>query len=82
MVWAVVGTGPQRPACTESYVNFDIANDVIIVPCFRTATDEAARAVPAKLLPEREIIVVPGREILLDGGNIHCITQQQPARKR
>jgi agmatine deiminase len=29
--------------------------------------------------PEREIVGVPAREILLGGGNIHCITREVPA---
>jgi agmatine deiminase len=63
-----------------SYVNFYIANGAIIAPAFGVETDEPAREVLTKLFPEREIVMVPGREILLGGGNIHCITQQQPKR--
>ena len=61
-----------------SYVNYYIANGAIIAPCFGVATDAAAHAVLTKLFPGREIVMVPAREILLGGGNIHCITQQQP----
>jgi len=61
-----------------SYVNFYIANNAIIAPSFGTSTDEPAREVLSNLFPSREIIMLPGREILLGGGNIHCITQQQP----
>ena len=61
-----------------SYVNFYIANGAIIAPEFGVETDKPAREVLARLFPEREIVMVPGREILLGGGNIHCITQQQP----
>jgi len=61
-----------------SYVNFYIANGAIIAPGFGTETDEPARNVLANLFPDREIIQIPAREILLGGGNIHCITQQQP----
>jgi agmatine deiminase len=63
-----------------SYVNFYIANGAVIAPCFGVATDTAAQAVLEKLFPERQVVMVPGREILLGGGNIHCITQQQPKR--
>ena len=40
--------------------------------------DEAAVATYEELFPGRRILTVPGREILLGGGNVHCITQQQP----
>jgi agmatine deiminase len=63
-----------------SYVNFYIANGAIIVPSFGVPTDVAAAAILAELFPERRIVMVPAREILLGGGNIHCITQQQPKR--
>jgi agmatine deiminase len=63
-----------------SYVNFYIANGAIIAPCFGVPTDEPARAVLARLFPGRAIVQIPAREILLGGGNIHCITQQQPAQ--
>jgi agmatine deiminase len=72
--------GGQRLAA--SYVNFLIVNGAIIAPEFGVETDDAARAVLTRIFPDREIVMLPGREILLGGGNIHCITQQQPARRR
>jgi agmatine deiminase len=65
-----------------SYVNFYIANGAIIAPSFGVPTDAAAEQVLTSLFPDRRIVMLPAREILLGGGNIHCITQQQPKRIR
>ena len=35
-------------------------------------------AADERVFPAHEVVMVPGREILLGGGNIHCITQQVP----
>lgn len=76
------GDGGQERApglrLAGSYVNFYIGNGTIVMPNLDPATDDAAAALIARLFPERRVIAVPGREILLGGGNIHCITQQQP----
>lgn len=61
-----------------SYVNFYIANGGVVMPAFGDSNDEVAAQVIAGLFPDREVVSVPSREILLGGGNIHCITQQQP----
>jgi agmatine deiminase len=65
-----------------SYVNFYIANDVIVMPRFDDPHDALAEEALSRLFPTRRIISVPGREILLGGGNIHCITQQEPLGRR
>ena len=63
-----------------SYVNFYIANGVVLVPQFGDPNDKAAREILAKCFPTREVVPIPARDILLGGGNIHCITQQVPRR--
>ncbi|KAM0881325.1 hypothetical protein ACQ4PT_033014 [Festuca glaucescens] len=65
-----------------SYVNFYPANGGIIAPAFGdNQQDDEAREVLQKAFPEYEVVMVEGaREIVLGGGNIHCITQQQPGR--
>jgi agmatine deiminase len=51
----------------------------VVFPLLDERTDTQAAAILAELFPGREIVGVPGREVLLGGGNIHCITQQVPA---
>ena len=62
-----------------SYVNFLLVNGGLVLPSFDDAHDARAAAVLAEQFPERVIRQLPGREILLGGGCVHCITQQQPA---
>jgi agmatine deiminase len=61
-----------------SYVNFYIATRRIVFPLLDERFDEAAADVLRGCFADREIVGVPAREILLGGGNIHCITQQVP----
>jgi agmatine deiminase len=61
-----------------SYVNFYIANGGIVMPLLDPRTDRQAASRLKRLFPRRRLVGVPAREILLGGGNIHCITQQIP----
>jgi agmatine deiminase len=74
------GTLPRQAGdrMAASYINFYFCNGGAVVPVFGDAHDTAALQTLQSLLPEREVVGVPAREILLGGGNIHCITQQQP----
>ncbi len=76
----IEGVAPRAPGrrLPGSYINFYIANRGVVVPVFNDPFDQVALQEIQALFPEREVIGVPGREILLGGGNTHCITQQQP----
>ena len=65
-----------------SYVNFYIANGGIVMPLLDPHTDRLAAQRLKRLFPARRIVGVAAREILLGGGNIHCITQQIPRGTR
>ena len=78
---AVDGTYPRNEGdvMSASYANFYIANGAAIVPQFGDKVhDKAAVEILQEVFPDRKIEPVYSREILLGGGNIHCITQQQP----
>lgn len=79
-VIAVEGTLPREAGArmAASYINFYLCNGGAVVPLFDDPHDQSALEAIGKLLPERKIVGIPAREILLGGGNIHCITQQEP----
>ncbi len=79
-VEAIAGTRPRRAGSrlAGSYVNFYLGNDRVVFPLLDERSDDEAAEILIGRFPEREVIGVPAREILLGGGNIHCITQQVP----
>ena len=78
------GTKPRRAGerLAASYVNFYIANGGVVMPLLDSNTDRLAAQRLKRLFPGRRVVAVPTREILLGGGNIHCITQQIPRGTR
>lgn len=77
---AVEGVLPRRAGdrMAASYINFYFCNGSAVIPTFGDPQDAQALATLQKLLPGRKVVGVSAREILLGGGNVHCITQQQP----
>jgi agmatine deiminase len=69
--------GAQRlPA---SYLNFYIANAVVLVPTFNDPADRVALALLADLFPSRTVIGIHAVDLVLGLGTVHCSTLQEPA---
>jgi len=63
----------------SSYINFYIANNGIVMPSFEDEkADYNAKTIVQSIFPDRKIICINGIDISMGGGNVHCITQQQP----
>lgn len=72
----VVFAGQRLPA---SYANFYIANGLVLVPTFTDKNDAVALDTIQKLFPQREVVGIPCRDLVLGLGTLHCMTMQQPA---
>ena len=66
----------------RSYVNFYIANGAIIAPAYGIAEDALAFEALSRAYPDRTVVPVALKDLFRGGGGIHCITQQEPARKQ
>lgn len=75
------GTLPRRAGerMAASYANFYVCNERVVFPLLDERLDEQAGETIASCFPGRDLVGLPSREILLGGGNVHCITQQVPA---
>jgi agmatine deiminase len=64
-----------------SYANFYIANRLVLVPVFNDSNDRAALNTLAALFPDREVVGIFSRDLVLGLGTIHCMTQQLPCTR-
>lgn len=68
--------GQRLPA---SYLNFYIANALVVVPQFDDPADSVALETLARLFPDRQVHPLRAVDLVWGLGAFHCITQQQPA---
>ncbi len=65
-----------------SYMNYLVLNGAVLVPTYGQAKRDAeALEIIGDCFPTREIVGFDCREILHEGGAIHCMSQHQPAVK-
>ncbi len=73
---APVWHGEQRlPA---SYANFYIANRVVLAPVFADRNDAHAVATLQECFPDRRVVPIDCRKLVVGLGTFHCLTQQVP----
>ena len=61
-----------------SYLNFYVANKVILVPIFKHKNDRLALRIIRDVFPSRKVVGIDCTDMVYGMGAIHCIMQQQP----
>ena len=73
--------GWRLPVLPASYVNFLILNGGVLVPTFgQRRNDNQALGLLREVFPGRTIVGIDCLDLVEEGGTLHCISQQQPAR--
>ncbi len=67
--------GVRLPA---SYANFYIANEIVLVPTFSCPQDDPACGILRSCFPNRRVLGIDCRALVVGLGALHCLTQQVP----
>ena len=62
-----------------SYLNFYIANGVVVAPVFDDPADEIALETLARFFPDRQVLGLLAVDLVWGLGAFHCLSQQEPA---
>ncbi len=62
-----------------SYANFYIGNQVVLLPTYSHKNDSKAQSILENCFPDRQVVPIPSKPLLIGFGSIHCLTQQQPS---
>ncbi len=74
----VVTTNGNNLGYKGSYVNYYVANNVVLVPNYNDPNDVVANGIIQTLYPDRTVVGIDCRNLYEWGGMVHCVTQQQP----
>ena len=72
---------PENNRLAGSYINFYMSDEFVIVPQFGVQEDQQALEILKEYYPNKDVYGIMSREILLAGGNIHCVTMQIPGKE-
>ena len=61
-----------------SYLNFYIANKVVLVPSFNDLNDRIVLKIFKKHFKNKKIILIDCSILVWGLGTLHCMTQQEP----
>jgi len=61
-----------------TYANFLVINDAVLVPLYHDPADGIAMERIAAAFPGRGVVGIDCREIIRQGGSLHCLTMQFP----
>ena len=63
-----------------SYINYYFINSALLLPAFGCKEDIIAYNKMKEIFPNREVIQLNSKEILIGGGGFHCILHEIPER--
>ena len=69
----------ERVRVPASYLNFYIANKIVLVPVFDDPNDSVVLKIFKKCFKNRKIVPINCVDLIWGFGAIHCLTQQEPA---
>ena len=76
---AVEAKGWRLERLPASYANFLLMNNCVLVPMFgQKKKDALAEDKIAECFPGRELITVASKDLIMEGGGLHCIAMHQP----
>jgi agmatine deiminase len=61
-----------------SHANFLIVNGGVLVPLYGQDSDSVAMGIIGDCFPGLKIVGIDCRLLLIEGGALHCLSQQQP----